>query len=95
MNYEDRYEWEVYYDGVLLGRTNTEGRHQFLKEKVSGPMKTDLIEFKLVLKQSGVEEQDTESNEWHTCPYAEEIHGDYDTLCDCDEEQAYQCSRDI
>jgi hypothetical protein len=43
----------------------------------------------------GVEEQVTESNEWHTCPYAEEIHGDYETLCDCDEEQAYQCSRDI
>jgi len=50
------YEWEVYYNGVLLGRTNTEGRHQLVKEKVSVPMKTDLIEFKLVLKQSGVEE---------------------------------------
>jgi hypothetical protein len=43
----------------------------------------------------GVEEQDTESNEWHTCPYAEEIHHDYDTLCDCDEERTYQCARDI
>ena len=52
---DDRYEWEVYYDGVLLGRTNTEGRHQLVKEKVSVPMKIDLIEFKLVLKQSGVE----------------------------------------
>jgi len=43
----------------------------------------------------GVEEQVTESNEWHTCPYAEEIHGDYDTLCDCDEERTIQCRMDI
>jgi hypothetical protein len=47
---EDRYEWEVYYNGVLLGRTNTEGRHQLIKEKVSEPSVTDTIEFKLVLK---------------------------------------------
>jgi len=31
----------------------------------------------------------------HTCPYREEIHGDYETLCDCDEEQQYQCRMDI
>ena len=31
----------------------------------------------------------------HTCPYAEEINGDYETLCDCDEEQTYQCVMDI
>jgi hypothetical protein len=48
-----------------------------------------------IKKHFGVEEQVTESNEWHTCPYAEEIHGDYETLCDCDEEQAYQCRMDI
>jgi hypothetical protein len=53
---DDRYEWEVYYNGVLLGRTNTEGRHQLIKEKVSVPTKTDSIEFKLVLKHFGVEE---------------------------------------
>ena len=47
---DDRYEWEVYYNGVLLGRTNTEGRHQLIKEKVSAPIATDSIEFKLVLK---------------------------------------------
>lgn len=50
MNLEDRYEWEVYYDGVLLGRTNTEGRHQLIKEKVSEPIGINSIEFKLVLK---------------------------------------------
>jgi hypothetical protein len=49
----------------------------------------------LIKKHFGVEEQDTESNEWHTCPFAEEIHGDYDSLCDCDEERTYQCARDI
>jgi hypothetical protein len=49
----------------------------------------------LLLKHFGVEEQVTESNEWHTCPYAEEIHNDYETLCDCDEEQQRQCAMDI
>ena len=48
-----------------------------------------------IKKHFGVEEQVTESNEWHTCPYAEEIHHDYDTLCDCDDERTYQCARDI
>jgi len=31
----------------------------------------------------------------HTCPYREDIHGDYITLCDCDEESTYQCAQDI
>jgi hypothetical protein len=31
----------------------------------------------------------------HTCPYAEEIHGDYETLCDCDEERTRQCAMDV
>lgn len=48
-----------------------------------------------VLKHFGVEEQSTETNEWHTCPYAEEIHGDYETLCDCDEERTRQCAMDV
>jgi len=35
------------------------------------------------------------TNGLHTCPYAEEIHGDYEALCDCDEEATHQCARDI
>ena len=35
------------------------------------------------------------SNGLHTCPYREEIHNDYESLCDCDEEQQYQCRMDI
>ena len=31
----------------------------------------------------------------HTCPYEEEIHEDYETLCDCDEEATRQCAQDI
>ena len=31
----------------------------------------------------------------HTCPYLEEIHGDYTTLCDCTPEQEHECARDI
>lgn len=46
-------------------------------------------------KHFGVEEQATEPSELHTCPYAEEIHGDYETLCDCDEEKQHQCRMDI
>jgi hypothetical protein len=49
----------------------------------------------LILKHFGIEEQVTKSNELHTCPYKEEIHGDYETLCDCDEEQTYECAMDI
>jgi len=50
-----------------------------------------------VLEHFGIaerEEQVTDPN-LHTCPYAEEIHNDYETLCDCDEEQTYQCAMDI
>ena len=54
---ENGYEQEVYYNGVLLGRTTTEGRHQLVKEKVENPIGIPEIEFKLVLKKDfGVEE---------------------------------------
>ena len=52
---ENRFEWEVYYNGELLGRTNTEGRHQLIKDKVKGPIDImSPIEYKLVLKHPGV-----------------------------------------
>ena len=31
----------------------------------------------------------------HTCPYAEEIAGDYETLCTCCDECETQCCQDI
>lgn len=31
----------------------------------------------------------------HSCPYREEIDGDSETLCDCDEEQMEQCAQEI
>jgi len=49
----------------------------------------------LLLKHFELEEQSIEPSELHTCPYAEEIHNDYETLCDCDEEQTYQCAMDV
>jgi hypothetical protein len=53
---ENRYEWEVYYNGVLLGRTTTEGRFQLVKEKIVD-VSIPLIEFVLVLKHHlGVKE---------------------------------------
>jgi len=43
----------------------------------------------------GVEDQVENSNQEHTCPYKEDINGDYETLCNCDPEQTLQCSHDI
>jgi len=48
-----------------------------------------------LLQHFGVEEQVNDSKELHTCPYREEIHNDYESLCDCDEEQQHQCAMDI
>ena len=42
-----------------------------------------------------VEKQVNDSKKLHTCPYREEIHYDYESLCDCDEEQQHQCAMDI
>ena len=54
---ENKYEWEVYHNGVLLGRTDTKGRHQLVREKVGYPIEPGTIEHRLVLKkQFGVEE---------------------------------------
>ena len=54
-----------------------------------GPVET------MIRKRFGVEEQVNDSKELHTCPYREEIHYDYESLCDCDEEQQHQCAMDI
>jgi hypothetical protein len=49
----------------------------------------------LLREHFGVEKQVQDSKELHTCPYREEIHNDYESLCDCDEEQQHQCAMDI
>ena len=50
-----------------------------------------------VLEHFGIAEREdpVQDSNLHTCPYAEEIHNDYETLCDCDEEQQRQCAMDI
>jgi hypothetical protein len=48
-----------------------------------------------IKRHFGVKEQVTESVELHSCPYAEEIHGNYDKMCDCDEERTRQCAMDV
>ena len=54
---ENRYEWEVYHNDILLGVTNTEGRHQLVHEKVEPPIDPRTLEYKLVIKKHfGVEE---------------------------------------
>ena len=35
------------------------------------------------------------AEEPHTCPYAEEIGGDSETLCTCCEDCRYECAMDI
>lgn len=47
---ETKYEWEVFHNGVLLGRTTTEGRHKLVREKVNAPIEPRSIEFRLVKK---------------------------------------------
>ena len=48
-----------------------------------------------IKRHFGVEDQVENSNQEHTCPYREEIHGDHKTLCNCDPEQTRQCAMDI
>jgi hypothetical protein len=31
----------------------------------------------------------------HTCPFAEEIHGDSESKCNCCDDCTYQCAMDI
>ena len=63
------------------------------------PMLRDMVSrgqaFDLIKDHFGVEEQVQDSKELHTCPYREEIHNDYESLCDCNEEQQHQCAMDI
>jgi hypothetical protein len=40
-------------------------------------------------------EVDYEDGTWHTCPYAEDIYGDCESLCNCDADQEYECAMDI
>ena len=48
---ETRYEWQVYFKGVLLGIANTEGRTALIKEKLgTHPIEVRSIEYRLVLK---------------------------------------------
>jgi hypothetical protein len=62
--------------------------------KSAGQYQAELFAF-AIKKHFEVKEQSTETNEWHTCPYAEEIHNDYETLCDCDAERQYQCAQSV
>lgn len=35
------------------------------------------------------------AKELHSCPYSEDIHSDYESLCDCDENATQDCVADI
>jgi len=50
-----------------------------------------------VLDHFGIAEREdpVQVSNLHYCPYAAEINGDYETLCDCDEERTYQCAMDV
>ena len=62
--------------------------------KSAGQYQAELFAF-AIKKHFGVDQEVTEPNELHTCPYAEEIHNDYETLCDCDEDRTYQCAMGV
>ena len=59
-------------------------------------MKKSVIKYVTVTGNNRQCKPDSEkAKELHTCPYREEIAGDYLTLCDCDENQQQQCAEDI
>ena len=35
------------------------------------------------------------TSELHTCPYAEDIHGDSESMCNCCSDCEYECCMDI
>lgn len=47
------------------------------------------------IKQALAQPEQAPTDELHSCPYAEEIHGNYEKVCDCDEERTRQCAQDI
>ena len=47
------------------------------------------------IKQVLAQPEQAPTSELHSCPYAEEIHGNYEKVCDCDEERTRQCAQDI
>jgi hypothetical protein len=47
------------------------------------------------IKQALAQPEQAPTSELHSCPYAEEIHGNYEKVCDCDEEATRQCAQDI
>jgi hypothetical protein len=47
------------------------------------------------IKEALAQPEQAPTDELHSCPYAEEIHGNYEKVCDCDEERTRQCAQDI
>lgn len=47
------------------------------------------------IKQALAPPEQAPTDELHSCPYAEEIHGNYEKVCDCDGEQTRQCAMGI
>lgn len=48
-----------------------------------------------LIKKALAPPEQAPTDELHSCPYAEEIHGNYEKVCDCDEERTRQCAQDI
>lgn len=36
-----------------------------------------------------------ENDDPHTCPYKEDIHGDFESMCNCTSEEMQECFNDI
>lgn len=47
------------------------------------------------LESQQAQPEQAPTSELHSCPYAEEIHGNYAKVCDCDEEATRQCAQCI
>ena len=69
---------------------------------VPKPKEKPVLTFKLKLKSTlaGNEQRchkcDTNTGQdWHICPFAAEIHDDYDTMCNCCDQCSHDCADDI
>ena len=61
----------------------------------SEKVKECLIEMDEYFQNQEQEAEESYYHEPHTCPYREEIGGDYETLCTCSPEETSNCIQEI
>jgi len=91
-------EWEKIQvvqlkDGTIIGELPTEKGIKVLHENVDFFWNLKSIEAELEHKCQSCKKN--EADDFHPCPFSEEIHEDYETLCNCCDSCATECARNI